>query len=99
MLGHRSIARVGRTSLMPAASADDVGHPLAVELEEVVRCGDEPPFRAARRASAALEAADLAVELQLTEDGFDRGLALAVERAAVRGGEHAAHEVVEAAGP
>jgi hypothetical protein len=36
-----------------------------------------------------LEASHLVVELQLTEDELDRGLALAVERAAIRGREHA----------
>src|SRR5215217_5032163 len=52
--------------------------PVAVELEEVVAGGDGPPFRPAGRSPAALEAADLAVELQLTEDRLDRGLAPAV---------------------
>src|SRR5215216_6212385 len=79
--------------------AGEGGDPVAVELEEVVAGGDEPPFRAAGRSSAALEASDLAVELQLTEDRFDRGLAPPVERTAIRGREHASHEVVEAAGP
>jgi hypothetical protein len=54
---------------------------VAVELEEIVGRGDEPPFGAAGGSAAALEAADLAVELDLSEDGLDRGLALAVERA------------------
>src|SRR5215217_9548030 len=54
------------------------GDPVAVELEEVVAGGDEPPFRPAGRSPAALEAADLAAVLQLTEDRLDRGLAPAV---------------------
>jgi hypothetical protein len=77
----------------------DSGDQVAVELDEVVGRGDEPPFRPAGRSPAALEASHLAVELQLAEDGFDRRLALAVERAAIRGREHASHEVIKAAGP
>jgi hypothetical protein len=60
---------------------------MAVELQEIVGGGDEPPFRPAGRSAAALEAADLAVELELAEDRLDGCLALAVKRAAVRGGE------------
>ena len=94
-------AEVGRAR--PAATRPSLdGHredPVAVELEEIVGGGDEPPFRPAGRSSAALEAADLSVELQLAEDGFDRCLALALEPAAVWGCEHASHKVIEAPGP
>jgi hypothetical protein len=61
--------------------------------------GDEPLFRAAGGSALALEASDLAVELELAEDGLDGDLALAVEGVTVGGGEDAAHEVIEAAGP
>src|SRR3954454_1922716 len=60
------------------------GDLVAVELEEVVGCRDEPPFRPAGGSSATLEASDLAVELQLSEHRLDRRLPLAVERAALR---------------
>src|SRR3954468_22756627 len=75
------------------------GGPVAVELEEVVGGGDQSPFRAAGRSAAALKALDLAVELQLAEDRLDRGLALPVKRAPLRGREHAAHGVIETASP
>ena len=58
--------------------------PVAVELEEVVGRGDQSPFRAHGGSASSLEAVDPAVELDLAEHGLDRGLALAVERAAVR---------------
>src|SRR3954462_11817592 len=66
-----------------AFSGGGGGRLVAVELEEVVGSGDESPFRSARGSAAALEASHLAVELQLTEDGLDRGLSSPVERAAV----------------
>src|SRR5512132_1647861 len=44
----------------------------AVSSQQVVRGRDEPPFRPAGGSAAALEAADLAVELDLSEDGLDR---------------------------
>src|SRR3954452_24301675 len=75
------------------------GRLVAVELEEVVGSGDESPFRSARGSAAALEASHLAVELQLPEDGLDRGLSSPVERAAVWGRENATHEVIEPTGP
>src|SRR4051812_2547866 len=78
-----------RPTLTPRPDATAGTLTRAVSSPEVVGGGDEPPFRAARSSSAALEAADLAVELQLAEDRLDRRLALAVERAAVRGGEQA----------
>src|SRR5829696_10363042 len=79
--------------------AGDGGELVAVELEQVVGRRDEPPFRPAGGSSAALEATDLTVELQLPEHRLDRRLAPAVERAAVRGREHAPHEVIEPARP
>src|SRR5215207_5651417 len=60
--------------------------PMAVELEEVVCGGDQPPFRATGGSSAALEAADLAVELQLAEDRLDRRLAPSVKQGGLRDG-------------
>ena len=42
---------------------------------------------------------DPAVELGVGKDGLDHALALAVERAGVVGGQHAAHERVRAALP
>src|SRR5918994_6351532 len=68
-------------------SAGDGGDLVGVELEQVVGCRDEPPFRPAGGSSAALEASDLAVELQLPEYRLDRGLAPAGERGAVRSRE------------
>jgi len=88
-------ARGGASALLGGYRVDLV----AVELEEVVGGGDKPPFGPAGRSAAALEAADLAVELQLAEDRLDRGLAPAIEVVAVRGREHASHEVIEAPGP
>jgi hypothetical protein len=44
-----------------------------------------------------LEPDDAAVVLDLAEDGLDDGLALGVELAAAVAGQHAAHEVMEAA--
>jgi hypothetical protein len=83
-----------------AASLDgDGGDLVAVQLQEIVGGGDEPPFRAAGRSAAALEAADLTVALELPENGLDRGLALAGERAAAGGSEHVSHEVIKPAGP
>ncbi len=72
---------------------------VSVEFEEVVGGGDQLPFAPAGGSAAAMEASHLAVELQLAEYGLDRGLTPAVERAAVRGGEHASHEVIEPARP
>src|SRR3954454_14196613 len=82
-----------------AFSGGGGGRLVAVELEEVVGSGDQPPFRSARGSAPALEASHLAVELQLTEDGLDRGLSSPVERAAVWGGENATHEVIEPTAP
>src|SRR4051794_28605892 len=82
-----------------AVSGCDGGAAVAVELEEIVGGCDEPPFRPAGRSAAALEASDLAVELQLAEDGLDGDLSSPVSGAPDGRGEHAAHEVIEAAGP
>ena len=46
-----------------------------------------------------MEAVDPAVELRVGEDRLDHGVAAAVERAAVVGREHAAHERVQTAVP
>src|SRR3954452_67040 len=80
-------------------SAGDGREAVAMQLQEVVRRRDKSPFASAGRAAAALEASDLAVELQLAEHRLDGHLALAVERAALGRGEHAAHKVIAAAGP
>ena len=48
---------------------------VAVELEEVVGGGDQPPFRPAGGSAAALEAVDAAVELGVGEHGLDGDLA------------------------
>jgi hypothetical protein len=61
-----------------------------VQLEQVVRRRDEPPCRPACRSATALEASEVAVELQLAEDRLDRRLTLAIELAAVRGRERVA---------
>ena len=57
------------------------GEPVAVELEEVVSRRDQPPFASACGPASALEASDLAVELDLAEHRFDSDLALAVKGA------------------
>src|ERR687892_73818 len=62
---------------------------VVVELEQVVRGRDEPPFASAGRSASALEASDRAVELDLAEHGLDGDLALAVEGAPVGSGQHA----------
>ena len=72
---------------------------VAVELEEVVGGGDQPPFRAAGGSSSSLEAVDAPVELGVSEDRLDHRLAFSVELAAGVGLEHAAHERVGAAAP
>ena len=72
---------------------------MAVELEEVVGGGDQPPFGADRAAAPASEAVQATVELHLREHGLDHWLAFAVELAATLGSQDAAHEVVVAAVP
>src|SRR3954447_1332086 len=91
-------ANVGATA-RPRASGRDGSESVVVELQQVVRGRDEPPFASACGPASPLEASDLAVELDLTEHGLDGDLAQAVEGAPGRRGEHAAHEVIEAAGP
>src|SRR3954454_14316276 len=83
----------------PCASGQGGSEAVVVELQQVVRGRDEPPFASACGPAAALEASDLAVELDLAEHGLDGDLALAVMVAPGGGGEHVAHEVIEAAGP
>src|SRR6202161_1319557 len=53
------------------------------ELEEVVGGGDESPLRSARGDAPALESGDVAVVLDLAEDGLDRVFFFAVKDAAV----------------
>jgi hypothetical protein len=57
-------AIVGATA-RPPVSGGDGGEAVVVELEQVVGCRDEPPFASAGRPAAALEASDLAVELDI----------------------------------
>src|SRR5215207_11546562 len=71
---------------------------VLVELEDVVGGGNHSPLAADGGSTAALEAFDRAVELDLAEHRLDGDLALAVELVTVRRGEHAAHEGVHAAG-
>src|SRR3954447_596118 len=91
--------RGGRAGRRGRVSGGDGAEAVVVELEEIVGGGDEPAFRPAGRSAAALEASDLAVELQLAEDGLDGGLSGPVSGAPDGRAEHAAHEVIEAAGP
>src|SRR3954469_22851990 len=72
---------------------------VVVELEDVVGGGDHSPLAANGGSTAALEAFDRAVELDLAEHRLDGDLALAVELAALGRREDATHGVVEAAGP
>src|SRR5215218_801554 len=72
---------------------------VAPELEEVVGGGDEAPFGAGGVSAAAVEAVDAAIEFGLAEDGFDHGLAFAVELGAAVGREPLAHRGVGAALP
>src|SRR4051812_17733323 len=83
----------------PCASGRGVGEAVVVELQEVVGGRDEPPFASACGPASALEASDLAVELDLAEHRLDGDLALAIEGAPSGRGEHTTHEVIEAAGP
>src|SRR3954451_10000092 len=83
----------------PRVSRGGGAEAVIVELEEIVGCCDEPPFRPTGLSAAALEGSDLAVELQLAEDGLDGDLPGPVGGAPDGRGEHAAHEVIEAAGP
>jgi len=56
--------------------------------------GDESPLRSARGDTSPLESGDVAVVLDLAEDGLDRVFSLAVKDASVVAGDHAAHEVI-----
>src|SRR3954464_3551068 len=98
---HRSLTtrRSSRRSAPAAFLGDPGGDLVAVELEEVVGRGDESPLASAGGPAAAGEAFERAVELDLAEDGLDRDLALAIELAALRCGQDAAHEVKALAGP
>jgi hypothetical protein len=78
----------------PASSGGDGSEAVVVELKQVVRRHDEPPFASAGRPVTALDASDRAVELDLAEHGLDGDLALAEKTAPVRRGQHAAHEVI-----
>src|SRR3954468_15089347 len=93
------MSRNGGDRRPPALSGRACGQLVAVELEEVVGGGDEPPFASAGRPAAALEASDRAVELDLAEHGLDGDLAAPVKRAALRCGQDASHEAIDAAGP
>ena len=88
-------ARRLRAPAAPQAAAEGV----SVELEEVVRRGDQSPLGADRGSASSSEAVDAAVELGVGEDRLDDRLALAVELAAAVAGEDSAHERVEAAVP
>jgi hypothetical protein len=59
---------------------------VSVELEEVVRRGDQSPFGADGGSASSSEAVDAAVELGVGEDRLDDRLALAVELAAAVAG-------------
>src|SRR4051794_28925519 len=69
------------------------------ELQEVVRRGDQAPFRAGGGSAAALEAVAAAVELCVGGDRLDHAPALCGEGPAPGGGPGAAHESGENAGP
>src|SRR3954469_17948428 len=75
------------------------GRGVPPELQEVVRRGDQAPFRARGGSAAALEAAAAAVELSVGEHRLDHALALGVEAAAAIGRQDATHERVEPAVP
>ena len=62
------------------ASGDRCG--VSVKLEEVVRGGDQSPFRADGGSSPSSEAIDAAIELRVGKDRLDDRLALGVELAA-----------------
>ena len=62
---------------------------MLVELEEVVRGRDQPPFGAGGSAPAAEEAGEAAVVLGVAEDRLDQCPGVGVELAAVVGREHA----------
>src|SRR5688572_14215827 len=49
----------------PRVSGRDGSEAVVVELQQVVRRRDEPPFASAGRPASALEASDRAVELDL----------------------------------
>jgi hypothetical protein len=70
-----------------------------VEFLEVVGGRAEPPFGERGGSAASLEAVDLAVVLRVSENRHDRLLSLPVDRLPVLVGEHAAHVVIETAGP
>jgi hypothetical protein len=70
---------------------------VSVELEKIVRRGDQSPFGANRGSASASEAVDAAVELRVGKDRLDDRLALGVELAAALAGQDSAHERVKAA--
>ena len=59
---------VGKRRFRPARRPPPFGggEAVAVQLQKVVGCGDEPPFRPAGRSPTALKPSDLAVELTQT---------------------------------
>src|SRR6185436_1183705 len=83
----------------PAGSGGQRGGGVAPELQQVVRGGDQAPFRAGGGSAAALEAVAAAVELDVGKDRFDHALALGVKTAAAIALKDAAHERVRAAVP
>src|SRR5215208_1482600 len=84
-----------------ARSRRQRGRAASPQLAEVVRGGDEPPFRATGRETSALEAVAATVDLGVREDRLDHRLAPAIELSGFLAGEHLAHLLIErsAAGP
>jgi hypothetical protein len=80
-------------------SGRHAGEVMLVQLEQVVGGHGQAPFGADGGSPAAVEPADAAVVFGVGEDRLDDVLSLLVERFAVLGREHVAHEVIDAAAP
>jgi hypothetical protein len=72
---------------------------VPVELQEVVGCRDQAPFRPSGRPASSFEAIDPPVRLDLGEDRLDHALAFRIELASSLGGHDSSHEVVGPAEP
>src|SRR3954471_18388782 len=72
---------------------------MLVQLEQVVRRGDQSPLGPGGGSATSGEADEAAVVFGVAEDRLDQLRALLVELAAAFGGENRAHEVIGAAVP
>src|SRR3954468_1708155 len=86
----------GRRGRPSGGPADEV---VIVELEQVVGGHAETPLGADGGSAAAVETGGAAVGFGVAKHRLDDVLSLPVERLAVLGGQHTAHEVIDPAAP